>query len=122
MRNSERQDLKKRTKEFGLRVIRVYLAVKKSDVGRVLGRQLLRSGTSVGAHYREAFRAKSTPDFISKLEGALQELDESDYWMELLADAKTIPISRIQPLRDECNELIAIFVASVKSAKKRAAS
>ena len=82
-----------------------------------MGRQLLRSGTSVAAHYRETCRAKSNPDFINKLEGALQELDETDLWLELLADAGKIKSSRVQPLRDEVNELIAIFVTMAKKVK-----
>ncbi|HEX4667575.1 MAG TPA: four helix bundle protein [Chthoniobacterales bacterium] len=112
------RDLRGRTKDFALRAIRVYQALPKGDgVAQVLGRQLLRSGTSVAAHYREACRAKSNPDFINKLEGALQELDETDLWLELLADAGTIKSSRVQPLRDEVNELIAIFVTMVKKVK-----
>lgn len=83
-----------------------------------MGKQVLRSGTSVGAHYREASRAKSTADFINKMEGALQELDETDYWLELLGESEIISSSRLTDLRTETNELIAIFVASVKTAKR----
>jgi four helix bundle protein len=111
-------DLKSRTKAFALRIIRLYTALPKTTEAQVLGKQLLRSGTSVGAHYREADRAKSTPDFISKMEGGLQELDETDYWLELLGDSEIVPHTRLADLRAEANELIAIFVASVKTAKK----
>jgi four helix bundle protein len=112
------RDLRGRTKDFALRAIRLYPALPKGDgVARVLGRQLLRSGTSVAAHYREACRVKSNPDFINELEGALQELDETDLWLELLADAGKIKSSRVQPLRDEVNELIAIFVTMAKKVK-----
>ena len=83
-----------------------------------MGKQLLRSGTSVGAHYREAYRAKSPADFITKMEGGLQELDETDYWLELLGDSEIISHARLADLRAEANELIAIFVASVKTAKR----
>src|SRR2546422_6808836 len=92
------EDLKVRTKKFALRVIRLYSALPKETVAQVLGKQLLRSGTSVGAHYREAFRAKSRADFISKMEGALQELDETQYWLELLVEAGAVPPKQLQPL------------------------
>ena len=75
--NASRQDLRKRTKEFALRIIKLYAALPKSTEAQVIGKQLLRSGTSVGAQYREACRAKSNADFISKIEGGLQELDET---------------------------------------------
>ena len=80
---------------------------------------MLRSGTSVGAHYREAARSKSTADFISKQEGGLQELDETAYWIELLVAAGIVPTAKVTDLLQETNELIAIFVASVKTAKAR---
>jgi four helix bundle protein len=85
----------------------------------VLGRQLLRSGTSVAAHYREACRAKSNLDFVSKLEGAQQELDESDLWLELLSDANVVKPQLVVPLRQETNELIAMFVTMTKHVKSR---
>ena len=80
-------DLKIRTKDYALSVIRLFAVLPKRTETQILGRQLLRSGTSVGAQYREATRAKSNLDFISKIEGALQELEESEYWLELLSDA-----------------------------------
>ena len=79
--NGEVVDLKMRTKKFALRIIRLYSAVPKTTEAQVIGKQLLRSGTSVGAHYRESTRARSTAEFISKLEGGLQELEESAYWL-----------------------------------------
>jgi four helix bundle protein len=113
------QDLRARTKEYALRIIRLYRALPPRDgVADVLGKQLLRSGTSVAAHYREACRAKSDLDFISKLEGGQQELDESDLWLELLANSGVIKPNLVQPLRQETNELIAIFVTMTKNAKK----
>jgi four helix bundle protein len=116
----KQRDLRVRTKRYALRNIRVFAAIKKSDdVGRVLGRQLLRSGTSVGAHYREACRARSVAEFVSKMEGGLQELDETHYWLELLVESGKIPSRRLSPLMIETEELLAIFVSSVKSAKKR---
>jgi four helix bundle protein len=113
------EDLKVRTKRFALRVIKVYAALPKYGTAEVLGKQLLRAGTSVGAHYREAQRAKSTADFVSKIEGALQELDESQYWLELLVDSGTLPAEKLAPLVAECDELLAIFVTIAKSAKQQ---
>ncbi|MGH9900349.1 MAG: four helix bundle protein, partial [Pyrinomonadaceae bacterium] len=78
------QDLRQRTKAFALRIVKMYAALSKSAEAQVIGRQVLRSGTSVGAHYREACRARSDADFISKIEGSLQELEETIYWLELL--------------------------------------
>jgi four helix bundle protein len=118
--SGELRDLRARTKDFALRIVRLYQALPKGDgVAQVLGRQLLRSGTSVAAHYREACRAKSNPDFVNKLAGGLQELDETDLWLELLADAGTIKSTRIKPLRVEVDELIAIFVTMIRKIKGR---
>ena len=113
------RDLRKRTKDFALRVIRLYGSLPKKTEAQVMGKQVLRSGTSVGAHYREATRARSTAEFISKMEGGLQELDETCYWLELLVESGTVPESRLADLRQEAEELMAIFVSSVKTAKTR---
>ena len=113
------RDLKERTKQFALRIIRLYTALPTRGVGQVLGTQILRAGTSVGAHYREAQRVKSDADFISKIEGALQELDETSYWLELLAEGKVISATRLSSLQSEASELIPIFVTIVKRVKAR---
>lgn len=113
------QDLRTRTKVFALRIIRLYGSLPKTTEAQIIGKQMLRSGTSVGAQYREAHRGKSTPDFISKMEGALQELDETAYWLELLVEGEIVPQDKLADLQKETDELIAIFVASVKTAKKR---
>ena len=114
------RDLRVRTTEYALRTIRLYRALPRRDgVGEVLGKQLLRSATSVAAHYREACRAKSDLDFISKLEGAQQELDESDLWLELLAKSGVMKPALLRPLRAETNELIAVFVTMTKRVKDR---
>ena len=112
-------DLKLRTRKYAVRIIRLYCSLPRNEVARTLGKQLLRSGTSVGAHYREAQRAKSDADLISKLEGALQELEESQYWLELLGDAEVFPLARVKPLVLETNELLCILVTVVKNIKKR---
>lgn len=109
--------LKIRTKEFALRIIRLYGALSKSTEAQVIGKQLLRSGTSVGAHYREATRARSNAEFISKIEGGMQELEESAYWLELLADAKILPLEKLSALMSEADELMAILTSCVKKIK-----
>ncbi len=112
-----RTDLKIRTKDFALCVVRLYSALPKSVEAQVLGKQCLRSGTSVGAHYHEARRAKSDADFINKMEGALQELDETAYWLELLEDSKIVSAPLLQTLKKETDELISIFVTIVRKVK-----
>jgi four helix bundle protein len=116
---NDKQDLKDRTKQFALRVIRMYTSLSKNRIAQVLGHQALRSGTSVGAHYREASRARSTAEFISKLEVAIQELDETRYWFELIVESKQIQQSQLGSLQTEAGELAAIFTASAKTAKSR---
>jgi four helix bundle protein len=113
----ERQDLRLRTRKFALRIIRLYSALPTSIEAQVMGKQILRSGTSVGAHYREAFRAKSNPDLINKLQGALQELEETTYWLELLEEGNIVAAAQLGPLRQEADELTAIFVTVVKKLK-----
>src|SRR5581483_6278912 len=112
--NERPEDLKVRTKKFALRIIRLCSTLPKTGPADVIGRQLVRSGTSVGAQYREAHRGRSTAEFISKLECVIQELDETVYWLELLAEANLVPASRLSLLQAEANELMAIFVASVR--------
>jgi four helix bundle protein len=118
IRMRERQQaMMLRTRRFALSVIRIYSSLARSTVNQVLGRQVLRSGTSVGAHYREACRAKSNADFVSKVEGALQELDETVYWLELLQESNAAENVKLEPLVAEANELISIFVTVSKSVK-----
>ena len=113
------QDLKERTSNFALQIIRMYVRLPKTTEAQVIGKQVLRSGTSVGAHYREGHRAKSDADVISKFEGLLQELDETDYWLDLLVKAGIVPAKTLESLIKETNELIAIFVTIVTKIKKR---
>ena len=111
-------DLKQRTKEYALAVIRLCVTLPKSEVGRVIGRQLLRSGTSVGANTRAAFRGRSKKEFIAKLGIVIEEADESLYWLELLTEGEIISKDpNISALMQETEELIAIFV-SVKARHK----
>jgi len=115
--NEEAPDLRDRTKTFALRVIKMFTALPKTEVARVLGRQVLRSGTSVGANYREGQRARSKPEFIAKIGDCLKELDETAYWLELLADSGTFPPAKLVALRDECDQLLAILTTISKHAK-----
>jgi len=112
------EDLSQRTKGLALRVVRLYAALPQTDLARTLGKQLLRSGTSVGANYREAKWARSPAEFASKLQVVLQELEETHYWLELLIEAEIVKPSLLAPLLDETQQLIAIFVSSVNTAKK----
>ena len=112
-------DLRTRTKQFALRIVRLYSALPSTTQAQVLGKQVLRSGTSVGAHYREAARARSDAEFISKLEAGLQELDETTYWLELLVESEIMPAQRLTELQEEANELMAILVTCVKNVKSR---
>jgi len=116
----ERVDLKERTKLFAGRIIRLYCTLprRRTEV-EVVGKQLLRSGTSVAANFREGSRARSAADFISKIETCSQEADETILWLELLRDDCKIGIPEIEQLLAECNELISIFVTMSKNTKAR---
>jgi four helix bundle protein len=117
--SSDKQDLRPRTTAYALRIIRLYGSLPKTTEAQVMGRQLLRSGTSVGAHYREATRARSRAEFVSKIEGALQELDESSYWLELLGQSGIVSKQLLADLCTETDELIAIFTTSAMTAKRQ---
>src|SRR5919108_5821755 len=112
-------DLKLRTKDYALAVIRLFAALPKRTETQILGRQLLRSGTSVGAQYREATRAKSNADFISKIEGSLQELEETEYWLELLGEAGCYPEDGLSSIKRETGGLKGIFVSIVRNTKAK---
>lgn len=111
-------DLKLRTKRFALEVIKFVEALPKDETSRVLGRQLLRSGTSVGANYRAAKRAKSNADFIHKMGTVEEEADECGYWLELLFESHKCSEKSAEPLLNEADELVAITVASINTARK----
>jgi four helix bundle protein len=114
-----RDELKKRTKEFALRIVKLVSALPSTTAGRVIGNQLLRSGTSVGANYRAACRAKSKSDFIYKINIVKEEADESAFWLELIIESGLMPRSKIEPLLKEADELTAIFVSTNKTAKSK---
>jgi len=113
----ERIELRARTKKYALQIIRLYEKLPHKTVAQVLGRQVLRSGTSVGANFREAHRARSTAEFISKLGDCLKELEETAYWLELLVDAAVLPAPMAAPPQDETNQLTAILTSIVKKLK-----
>ena len=119
MMNERPRDIGERTKAFALRIIRLYVALPKTTEAQVIGKQVLRSGTSVGAHVREGKRSRSNAELISKIEGGLQELEETVYWLELLVDAGIVKTDRMKELLEEANELIAILVTSAKTLKKQ---
>jgi four helix bundle protein len=114
-----RTDLVARTRDFAVRVMRLGDSLPRSRSANVIAYQLMRSGSSVGAHYREAVRCRSNAEMISKFEGALMELEETAYWLELLVELEIVTRSKLAALRHETDELIAIFVATVRNLKAR---
>ena len=116
MQNAER-DLAARTKSFARRVIRLYVALPREPVAQVLGKQALRAGTSIGANYREATRARSKAEFISKIGDCLKEADETLYWLELLSEEQAVAAKKLAPLIQEANELVSILVTISKRAR-----
>ena len=117
--SEEPQDLKPRTKAFALRVIRMYSKLPRNDVvAQVLGKQVLRSGTSVGANYREASRGRTKAEFVSKIGDCLKEIEETEYWLELLTDSGCVSAPKMVDLLDETRQLIAIFTTIDKRSKE----
>ena len=112
-----REEMKKRTQSCANRIVKLCAALPENWVAQTLGRQLLRSGTSVGANYRAVCRAKSTADFINKPRIVEEECDESLFWMELLVENKLMSTSRLKDLMQEANEILAIMVASAKTSR-----
>ena len=116
-RTRKSSDLGVRTKAFALSIVRLYQRLPESGEARVIGRQFLRSGTSVGAQYREAKRARSKLEFAAKIEGALQELEETGYWIELIQELKILPSDSLESVYLELKELTAMLVSSANTAK-----
>jgi len=119
-RGSAPHDLKDRTRDFALRIIRLYAALPKRSESQIIGKQILRSGTAVGANYREGLRARSKSEYAAKLNVGLMELEETLYWLELMEQAGIVPASRLALLKAETCELTAIFVVLIKMARTRA--
>ncbi len=111
------QELKDRTKQFALRIMKLVDALPKTVSAVAIGRQIVRSGTSVGANYRAACRGRSKAEFIAKLGLVAEEADETCFWLELIVEGGLLPECKIRPLLEEADELTAIFVSSVKTSR-----
>jgi four helix bundle protein len=107
-------DLKIRTVDFSLRILRLGAQLPRDRMHSVIARQLVAAGTSPGAHFREAIRARSKAEYVSKMNGGLQELEETLYWLEIVEGAKLFTPKKLAPLKDETNQLIAIFVSLIR--------
>jgi four helix bundle protein len=116
------EELKERRFQFGIRIVRLVESLPKTDIGRTLSKQLLRAGTSVGANYRAAARARSRADFVAKLGILEEECDEALFWMELLLALNFVKGARLAKLLKEGDELLAIIVSSINTARKRSRS
>ena len=114
-----RDEMRQRTKRFALRIIRLCSALPNDRAGEVLGKQVLKSGTSIGANYREALRASSQRSFISIIEIAIREAEETTYWLELLKESEMVKPHLLDDLADECDQLIAILTATIITAKSK---
>ena len=114
-------DLRDRTKDFALRIVRMFTELPESDEARILGEQALRSGTVVGAHYREAHRHRAKPEFPARINDCLKELEETAYWLELLIDGHIVPAAKLSSLQDETHQLLAILTTIAKNLKPRPA-
>jgi four helix bundle protein len=110
--------LKKRTKQFAIRIVRLFRSLPRVEEARIMGKQALRSGTSMAANYRAVCRARSRAEFISKIGTVVEEADETVFWLEMLVDTEIVPKNKMASLLQEANELLAIFAASQRTAKK----
>jgi len=111
------EQIKRRAKQFALRIIRLFRALPRAAEAQVIGRQLLRSGTAVAANYRAVCRARSKAEFVAKIGVVVEEIDETVFWLEMLVEAGIVRANRMEPLLKEANELLAIFAASQRTAR-----
>ncbi len=116
---SQPEELRDRTKAFAVRIVRVYRALPYKSDAQVLGKQLMRSGTSVAANYRAACRARSKAEWVAKIGVVVEEADETVFWLEMLSDCDIVPIEKLQPLLQEAHELSALFTSSQSTARQR---
>jgi len=114
----DQEELKHRTKQFALRIMKLVGELPRTIIGKVISGQLVRAGTSVGANYRAACRARSSAEFAAKLGVVEEEADESGYWMELIAEGGLMPRTKVESLLSEANEIVAIMAASIKTVKR----
>jgi four helix bundle protein len=119
LKANEGEDIQLRTRKFAARIIRLYVSLPKTAEAQVVGKQLLRSGTSVGAHIAESNRGKSDADFVNKIDGALQELDETLYWMNLLIDTNIVKVDKLNDLMHESEEIIAVLVTIANKTRRK---
>jgi len=113
------EELKNRSKQFAIRIVKLFRSLPKTEEAQIIGKQMLRSGTSVAANYRAVCRARSKAEFIAKIGIVVEEADETVLWLELLVDTDILPASRMTSLLAEANELLAIFAASQRTARQR---
>ena len=116
--DTQAEQIKKRSKQFALRIVRLFRALPRAAEAQVMGRQLLRSGTAVAANYRAVCRARSKAEFVAKIGVVVEETDETVFWLEMLVEAGIIRASRMEPLLKEAHELLAIFAASQRTARR----
>ena len=116
---NQAEQLKERTKQFAIRIVRLFRSLPKTDEARIIGKQVIRSGTSIAANYRAVCRARSKAEFLAKVGVVVEEADETVFWLELLVDTAIVPQPRMNGLLSEANELLAIFAASQRTAKSR---
>jgi four helix bundle protein len=114
----QHEELKHRTKAFAIRIVKLFRSLPRAEEARIIGRQVLRSGTSVAANYRAVCRARSKAEFISKIGVVVEETDETVFWLEMLIETKIVPAQKLAELLKEANELLAIFAASQRTARK----
>jgi four helix bundle protein len=112
------KQLQARTKLFAIRIIKAFARLPRDEAARIIGRQFLRSGTSVAANYRAACRARSAADFVSKISVVAEEADETLFWFELFVEAELVDMKSVEPLMKECEELLKIFSVSLATAKR----
>jgi four helix bundle protein len=115
----DENEFKNRTKQIALRIIRLFEALPNTASAQIIGKQLLRSATSIGANYRAACRGKSTADVMHKLAIVEEEADESLYWLELLSESHTMPEKKLSALKDDINEIVAMTVSSIKTLRTK---
>ena len=115
---SQSEQLRERTKQFAIRIVRLFRALPKTEEARIIGKQALRSGTSIAANYRAVCRARSKAEFVAKMGVVVEEADETVFWLELLVDTAVLSQTRMNGLLTEANELLAIFAASQRTAKR----
>jgi four helix bundle protein len=113
------EELKKRSKQFAIRIVKLFRSLPRTEEARIMGRQVLRASTSVAANYRAVCRARSKAEFIAKIGVVVEEADETVFWLELLVDTEIVRETRMRKLMNEANELLAIFAASQRTARRK---